>query len=194
MGQRAIQQRKKRIARIFWLVSVLALGALFVVLGKGMLQQSNAPTPARALQQGDRPRAPQLPTWALDGNDADVPTWPRGTSMGGPVIVNFWASWCGPCRTETPLLISLSKQYADKGVRFVGVNAQDLQGDANRFVAEFKVPYTNVRATLSDQRRWGVDTFPQTFVVGRDGSIAEFVDGPVDETHLRAAIEREIKA
>jgi cytochrome c biogenesis protein CcmG/thiol:disulfide interchange protein DsbE len=85
---------------------------------------------------------------------------------GRPVVINFWASWCIPCREEAPLLEETWRAYRDQGVVFLGVNIKDAESDARRFVREFDITYPVVRDL--DQRLtrdFGVKGLPETFFV-----------------------------
>lgn len=85
---------------------------------------------------------------------------------GRPVVVNFWASWCVPCREEAPLLERTWRKYKDDGVVFLGVNIKDARSDARRFIDETGVTYPNVRDL--DQkltRAFGVAGLPETFFI-----------------------------
>lgn len=61
--------------------------------------------------------------------------------LDGPVVVNFWASWCGPCAQEAPHLAAIAEQYADRGVQVVGVNVRDSAANARAFEREYEIPY-----------------------------------------------------
>ena len=90
---------------------------------------------------------------------------------GSPVVLNFWASWCGPCRDEAPAFQAAWQQYEARGVRFVGVNVCDLEPEAKEFVREFGLTYPIVRdpdQELAD--RLGIECrLPQTFFVHPSG-------------------------
>lgn len=86
--------------------------------------------------------------------------------QGRPVVVNFWASWCVPCREEAPILEEAWQKYRDAGVVFLGVNVQDTQADAQAFVEEFGITFPSVRDT--DLKLWtdtGVSGVPETFFI-----------------------------
>lgn len=88
---------------------------------------------------------------------------------GHPVVVNFWASWCVPCREEAPALQAAWEKYESTGVRIVGVNVQDSEQDAADFVEEFGLTYPIVRDTnLSLWTKLGVRGLPETFFLDRD--------------------------
>lgn len=95
-------------------------------------------------------------------------TMSSGELNGKPVIFNFWASWCIPCREEAPTLEATWRKYKDDGVMFVGVNVQDSVEDAQAFVDEFGLTYPSIRDT--DLKLWtqfGVRGLPETFFVDR---------------------------
>ena len=91
---------------------------------------------------------------------------------GKAVLVNFWASWCVPCRAEAAALESAWQKYKDRGVVFLGVNIQDKEEDARAFMKEFGITYLNGRDAsgkiVVDYGVWGI---PETFFVDAQGRI-----------------------
>ncbi len=128
---------------------------------------------------------------------------PRTLSLhdlrGKPVVLNFWASWCVPCREETPLLIRLHKVYSRRGVAFVGVNTQDEAPAARRFLAQYQADYPVVIS--SDDRlmvTYGILGLPTTIFIDADGMVRSreaggFV-GPEGEKALISHLDRLLRS
>ncbi|HYY23510.1 MAG TPA: TlpA disulfide reductase family protein [Thermoleophilaceae bacterium] len=134
----------------------------------------------------DRPRtAPALPSAVL------VP--PRATLdslRGRPAVVNFWASWCGPCRKEAPELTKLQRSLGGKA-RLVGVDWNDGLSGARAFIARHGWRFPILRdasGALGD--RWGITGLPTTFVLDRSGGIARTLRGP----QTVASVERAVRS
>lgn len=116
---------------------------------------------------------------------------------GEVVVVNFWASWCLPCRTEFPHLNAAARDYADSGVRFVGVVYQERASNALGFLDEVGWPDGYIHTIDPDSRaaiEFGVYGIPETFVVDRDGVVRHKISGGVDGATLRAALEEVLAA
>jgi cytochrome c biogenesis protein CcmG/thiol:disulfide interchange protein DsbE len=107
---------------------------------------------------------------------------------GTPVIVNVWASWCAPCRTETPLLQRTWQARGDDVV-ILGVNSRDRRSSAESFMDEFDVTFANVFDESGQiRRRLGVRGFPSTYVFGADGKLRTTVVGALTEQRLASIL------
>jgi cytochrome c biogenesis protein CcmG, thiol:disulfide interchange protein DsbE len=108
---------------------------------------------------------------------------------GSPVVLNFWASWCVPCRDEAPVLERAWRRQGADGALFVGLNQQDITDDALAFTRQLGVGYLNIRDRgNSTARRYGVSGLPETFFIDRSGDVVGHVIGVVSAQQLRAGV------
>lgn len=104
---------------------------------------------------------------------------------GTPIVLNFWASWCIPCREEARLLQRAWERDGPKGVLFLGLNQQDVREDARGFLREFDQTFPQIRdPDKTTARRWGVSGIPETFFLRRDGRVVGHVVGVVTPRQL----------
>ncbi|MDA0734618.1 MAG: TlpA disulfide reductase family protein [Chloroflexi bacterium] len=110
--------------------------------------------------------------------------------QGKVVMVDFWASWCTPCRQEAPVLKQVYLEYADLPVEFVGVDIWDRRADAEQYVKDFEVPYPNgVDESGAIAIDYGVRGIPEKFFIGKDGLVRRKFVGPMQADALRAALD-----
>jgi cytochrome c biogenesis protein CcmG, thiol:disulfide interchange protein DsbE len=166
-------------------------GVVAAIVAIGLAQSggsTKAPTPDRfdlAAAQKTLAGAP-APLAALHGQantliPATTATYKARIAAlkGHPIVVNKWASWCGPCRGEFPVLESTSTQYG-KQVAFVGLDASDNDGDAGKFLKHFPVPYPSLvdRNSRIAQSLGIGRTFPTTIYYDADGKVQYIHQGP----------------
>lgn len=110
---------------------------------------------------------------------------------GRVVVVNFWATWCGPCRREQPILSAVQAEGGDGGPMFVGVNYRDDAAAARAYLEEFGVEYPSLQDSAGDiAYRFGVPFLPTTVIADADGRLRYRVTGAIDAATLRDLIAR----
>ncbi len=125
------------------------------------------------------PARQPLPPLNLDGLDGQP--WRLADQRGRPVVVNFWASWCEPCRSEMPTLELLASRHEREGLVIVAVNFKEGAGTIRRFVEQtaFSLPVLRDPDGLA-AKAWGARMFPTTVGIGRDGRPRWTVRGEAD--------------
>jgi len=109
---------------------------------------------------------------------------------GSPVVLNFWASWCPPCRDEAPVLEQGSQRYSANGVHFVGIDVWDTEIDGRKFLTDFGVSYTNVVDPLGRVSiDYGLTGTPETILVDRNGVMRSRWIGPLTVDSLSNLVD-----
>jgi len=136
---------------------------------------------------GDRSAAPAVHATTLDGHAFDLAGY-----RGKVVVLNFWASWCAPCRVESPALEGLAADLSASGVVFVGIDSRDDPDSARAFLADIGSSYPNVDDSSGDFslafHALLPPGFPSTLVLDRYGRVAARVNGPTTQPRLRALL------
>ena len=156
---------------------LLAL-ALFAALAYGLANRS--PATGRSGETRIGKPAPEFAMRLLDGGEFRL-----SDHQGVPLVINFWASWCPPCRQESPAFERQWRRYGDSGIQFVGVDIQDDVSDAEAYVREFGLTFPNGldpdgKITID----YGVIGLPVTFFVGYSGIVEGRWVGAIPEDKL----------
>lgn len=132
----------------------------------------------------------QMPDFKL--HDLGGADWQLSAHRGNVVLVNFWATWCSPCRQETPGLVRIARRYGAKGLSIAGVNMDENGGPApvQQFVKDFGINYPVMMPDKSFLLADNIENLPTTFLIDRQGRIAKTYVGEVQESTFRADIER----
>jgi thiol-disulfide isomerase/thioredoxin len=115
---------------------------------------------------------------------------------GKVVFLNFWATWCGPCRVEMPSMETLYNKYKDQGLEVLAVNIQEQQSDVAAFMKNNKLSFPAALDRSGDvSKRYGVQAIPTTYIIGRDGKIICRVTGSLswDNPKILTAFETLLK-
>lgn len=161
---------------------------LFVVamvwIAANLQDWSDQPSGVRPVK--DRHAVADLVMPQLAGGD-----WKLSDHRGEVVLINYWASWCGPCRQETPGLIDLARDYRYKGLTIVGVSMDEGGKPAvEGFLREFHVPYPVLMPDLKSPKAPAIEDLPTTVLVDRHGRAAKSYIGAVQEAVFRADVDR----
>ena len=121
------------------------------------------------------------PKWRL--RDLNEQWWSSENTHGYPVVLNFWASWCEPCRTEMPSLELISEQYESQGLRVLAVNFRETDAALRRHLSLYPTSLNVLRDRDGETARsWGVRIFPTTVLIDRSGSPRRWIQGEMDWT------------
>ncbi|MDZ5442278.1 redoxin domain-containing protein [Micromonospora sp. 4G57] len=180
---RAAGRRPRRVP--VWPVLVLAVTVVVgVVVALGL---RSVPTPPGG---GAGTAGPPVPAPALSGPTLDGGRFDLADAHGHVLLVNVFASWCGPCRDELPLLVDAGRRWSPQGLRLVGLNVRDGGEAVRALLAETGATGLTVLPDPDGTRAvdWGVRGVPETFVVDRDGRIVDRQRGVVTRQWLEQRV------
>ena len=167
------------------LAAVCALVALVALLGYGLASTQAERQAEQGSEHGERTEAPALELPKLFGGGEGA----LADYRGKVVLLNIWASWCDPCREESPLLQRWHERMRRRGGTVLGVDVHDASGDARAFVRKYRLTYPQLRDGPGDSiDQFGVGGYPWSFVIDRDGRIASTRRGPVDDRFMRREV------
>ncbi len=170
-----------RRAVYIWRVLFLGASLAFIVLLAVRLWQTNVQ------EQRAAGVAPELRFTTFDGEEVDL-----DELRGKGVVINFWASWCTPCREEADLLEQTWRREKENGIVFLGLDYLDQEPAALAYLAEFDITYPNGPDLRSQAaRRYRIQGVPETFFISPEGRIVETVVGPIaSQQALDALLDR----
>jgi cytochrome c biogenesis protein CcmG, thiol:disulfide interchange protein DsbE len=166
--------------RVYWPVSFAAT-ALVALLSYGVVSTGPDTSIDQSIADGERVEAPTNDLRELGG----AGTGSLADHEGKVVVLNVWASWCPPCRSEMPLLQRTHNRIASQDALVLGIDSQDASDDAMRFLRENKITFPSLRDRDGEYAGdLGVAALPETFLIDRQGRIAALRRGPVDQEWL----------
>jgi len=168
------QRRGLSFGSIFLIFAIVVVGVVIAV----QLGRQTAGQPTSGI-------APDFSLTTFDGQEMQL-----SDLRGKVVFINFWASWCGPCRDEAPELRAAWEQYKNRDdVVFIGIAYADRDARSLEFLDEFGLTYPNgpdLGTRISDM--YAIRGVPESFIVGKDGKIVEFIYAGVTQAHLNQVI------
>ena len=185
-GQRAGTGKRNLII----LSAAVPIVALFALLGWAMARSGGNPggfginSRFGEIAVDQRP-APDFTKDGLDGETVSL-----SGLRGKVVMLDFWSSWCPPCRQEAPALAQVYREYQGRNIEFIGVAIWDDSGDVARYIEEFSLPYPNVldeRGQIAID--YGVAGIPEKFFIDSQGNLVRKFVGPIKPDGLRSALD-----
>jgi thiol-disulfide isomerase/thioredoxin len=165
---------------------VAGIAAVAVVIGLYVLNRHRGISPTLRVTSAEHPLAPDFSLSELNGQKLNLSDY-----RGKVVLLDFWATWCEPCREEIPHFVELQNKYLNQGFHIVGVSMDDGPEPVRDFYQRFKMNYPVVMGSAKTGELYGgVLGLPIAFLIGRDGHIYSKYIGATDISSL----DREIKA
>jgi cytochrome c biogenesis protein CcmG, thiol:disulfide interchange protein DsbE len=159
-------------------IAVLGVVALVGLLTFGLVSKGSS-----GLSVGEPVPTDPLPRLAGGGSESLT------DYRGRWVLVNFWASWCIPCREEAPALERFQQQHGGPGFTVLGIDSRDLTSDGIAFVEQYGLSYPQLRDGDGDASRdYGTTGVPENFLVDPNGTVRLVFAGPISEEYLREAV------
>lgn len=160
---------------------------LVLVIAGALLMQGNSSsvTPSES-PSATREIAPSFALALLDGQSFQLSDY-----KGKPVLINFFASWCLPCREEMPILVKASQEYAARGVVFLGIAIDDTEEKMKQFIVRYNVTFpVGLDKTADLQKAFGLYGIPTTYFIDKQGVVNYFHSGTVTEALLKHELDK----
>jgi thiol-disulfide isomerase/thioredoxin len=177
---------------------LLIVWALAACQQSGSSLRTSAPTTGRAEAQPAQARqVHDYDVQMLNASDRQLsPTKLSQLVKGKVVVIDFWATWCGPCKQEIPNLVALQQTYRDKGVEVIGLSIEDPNRDKDLVADMANSLRINYRVGFASDEMFGAFTesrvIPQTFIFGKDGTLVKHIrgSGPSVSAILKESVEK----
>ncbi|HXG84941.1 MAG TPA: redoxin domain-containing protein, partial [Pyrinomonadaceae bacterium] len=181
------EQIKSLQIKSFLTIWTLSLVAAFSLFGAGdiygQMRRKSFKKPVAA-------KAAEKPLPELKLPDLSGEQWSLHENRGRVVLINFWATWCAPCRTETPMLVKLADEYKTRGLEIVGIALDEGGTDViKKFVADYRIDYP-VLLPVPGSQLSRIDPLPTTLLIDAQGRLAKKYVGALSEKILRGDIEK----
>jgi len=173
MSEMLVMNRTMKVVTVMTLVSVLVLVLLSTACSAGSESFGGGSTTAPVEGVGIGGIAPDFQLPNLDGQAVSL-----GNLRGEPVLINFWATWCPPCRSEMPYIQEIYEEWADKGLVILAVNIGESSSTVEDFMQSQNLSFTVLLDTKSDvAQKYNITGIPTTFFMDKDGIIQDRLVG-----------------
>ena len=170
-------------------IIIVGIAAVAVVVGLYLLNRDHGVSPSLRVTSAEHPFAPDFSLPDMTGQQLKLSDY-----RGKVVLLDFWATWCGPCREEIPHFVELQKKLGDRGLQIIGVSMDDGPEPVRDFYRQFKINYPVVMGNAKIGELYGgVLGLPIAFVIGRDGRIYSKHIGATDISSLEREIEAQLQ-
>jgi cytochrome c biogenesis protein CcmG/thiol:disulfide interchange protein DsbE len=176
----------RAVRRTYVPLVVITSVALVALLVYGVIGAGESTTLDDAVKSGKRPSVPTRSLPLLDGGEASLAQY-----KGKPVLVNFWASWCTPCKDEAPLLERAHARLTTAGGTVIGVTVSDASDDSRAFMRKHGLSFPSLRDVEGDLGEdFGTSGVPESFAVDRQGRIVAISRGQVSKAFVESALAK----
>jgi thiol-disulfide isomerase/thioredoxin len=190
------KNRRNNMSNKYWITLVFVVviigGLGYGYFSKLDAEENNTKT-AKTIEQKEKKKNekkyPLAPDFALQ--DLDGKTVQLSDFKGNVIIIDFWATWCGPCRRGIPDFVELQNEYGEDNLTILGVNVD--QGDLSivpKFAESYKINYPVLYSNMDIIRKYGpINSIPLAFIVDREGYVRDYIVGLRPKTYFKQRIE-----
>jgi peroxiredoxin len=169
---------------------IIGIAAAALIVGVYLLNRHHGASPGLRVTSAEHPFAPEFSLPDMTGQQLRL-----SDDRGKVVLLDFWATWCDPCREEIPRFVELQDKLGDQGFRIIGISMDDGPEPVRDFYQQFKMNYPVVMGNAKIGELYGgVLGLPIAFVIGRDGRIYAKHIGATDTSLLEREIEAQLRA
>lgn len=174
------RRSRKRNKIVFAITSVLSVGLLVLIWTQLVTPAAPQGTTGSSTSAGNPLVGKPAPDFTLQALNGSASSIHLADLKGKPVVINFWASWCGPCNDEAPILSQSWPTLKSQGVVMIGIDASYSTQEAQNFIKQYGVAYPNVEDTTNRDTAiaYGVTAMPETFFINRQGVIVAHYSAP----------------
>lgn len=158
--------------------ALVVIGVLFLAFAPDSIWHGGGVSPASERKAGGDITLP----------DIDGKHWSLAEQRGRVVLINYWATWCPPCREETPALVKIAIEYKTKSVEVAGITLDDDMAAVREFIANYRMPYPVLVPTNNASLAMMGEAIPMTLLYDRQGRLAKRYVGAVSESTFRRDI------